>query len=153
MNTAICIFVANAVSTFCLIGLIWTIQIVHYPAFHYVSGESFPEFASFHQRSISFVVIPLMLVELGTSFMLVWARPDFYPRWTAVCGLLLVGTIWLSTFAIQVPIHGQLSEDKNALAIQHLVTTNWIRTIAWSGRGLLLAWALLCTLLERSPRP
>jgi hypothetical protein len=33
---------------------------------------------------------------------------------------------------------------------RELVTTNWVRTIAWSLRGLVAAGMLLATLAERS---
>ena len=153
VNVPIWTFAANLVSTLCLVGLIWTVQVVHYPSFQYADERTFKEFESFHQKRITFVVMPLMLVEVGTSLLLLWTRPGFFAGWVAVCGALLVGVIWLSTFALQVPIHGQLAESLNPEAIQRLVATNWIRTIVWSGRGLLLVWTLLNALLAGNPKP
>jgi sugar (pentulose or hexulose) kinase len=50
--------------------------------------------------------------------------------------------IWASTFWLQVPQHLRLSEPYDSYAQQLLVQTNWIRTLAWTARGFLLAWAL-----------
>ena len=151
MNVAVWIFTANLTSTLCLVGLIWTIQVVHYPSFQYADESTFQEMESFHRTRITFAVMPLMLVEIGTGVLLLWYRSYFFPSWSVICGLLLVGVIWLSTFALQVPIHRQMSEGMNIQAIQRLVKTNWIRTIAWSWRGLLLSWCLLNGLSAGNP--
>jgi hypothetical protein len=136
-----------------LVGLIWTIQVVHYPSFQYADESTFREMESFHQTRISLVVMPLMLLEIGSGLLLLWSRPDFFPGWAAIWGVLLIGFVWASTFALQVPLHGKLSEGMDTLAIQRLVTTNWIRTIAWTGRGLLLSWVLLNGLSARNSNP
>lgn len=153
MNLPIWIFAANLISTLYLVGLIWTIQVVHYPSFQYADERTFQEMESFHQTRITFVVMPLMLVEAGTSLWLLWTRPDFLSSWAVICGVLLIGAIWLSTFVLQVHIHGQLSEGMDTRAIQRLVTTNWIRTIAWTVRGLLLSWVLLNVLSTGNLNP
>ena len=139
MNVPILIFVGNVVSTYCLVGLIWTIQVVHYPSFQYADETTFREMESFHQTRISLLVMPLMLLEIGTGLLLLWSRPDFFFGWAAMLSVLLIGVVWASTFALQVPLHGKLSEGMDTLVIQRLVTTNWIRTIAWTGRGVLLS--------------
>ena len=54
----------------------------------------------------------------------------------------LVGVIWASTAFIQVPMHNVLGRGFDADAHAHLVSTNWIRTIAWSARAALLAWCI-----------
>jgi hypothetical protein len=63
--------------------------------------------------------------------------------WT---GLALVAAIWLSTAAIQVPCHAKLAAGFDAEVHARLVSSNWIRTVAWTARGLLAlamiaAWA------------
>ena len=51
-----------------LTGLIWTVQLVHYPSFQFIEKDSFVEFEKFHQRKISILVIPLMILEVLLSF-------------------------------------------------------------------------------------
>ena len=129
------LFFLNVISAFLLTGVIWTIQIVHYPSFHYIDKLSFTNFHNFHERRISIIVMPLMLIELITSIALYINN-----MWSIIfaLNLLIVGLIWCSTFFVQVPIHSILSEKKDKNLIEKLVNTNWIRTFLWSIRMLLI---------------
>ena len=129
------LFFLNVISAFLLTGVIWTIQIVHYPSFHYIDKLSFTNFHNFHERRISIIVMPLMLIELITSIALY-----IHNMWSLIfaLNLLIVGLIWCSTFFVQVPIHSILSEKKDKNLIEKLVNTNWIRTFLWSIRMLLI---------------
>ena len=129
------LFFLNVISAFLLTGVIWTIQIVHYPSFHYIDKLSFTNFHNFHERRISIIVMPLMLIELITSIALY-----IHNMWSIIfaLNLLIVGLIWCSTFFVQVPIHSILSEKKDKNLIEKLVNTNWIRTFLWSMRMLLI---------------
>ena len=130
----------NFCSTWAMVGLIWLIQIVHYPLFAKVGPDRFREYADDHQRLITFIVLPLMFVELGTSFTLWTSRPENLTNTAVTTGIILVVVIWASTFFLQVPQHGKLSLGFDAAAHASLVSSNWIRTIAWSLRGVLTAW-------------
>lgn len=132
------VWALHVIVTFCLVGLIWTVQLVHYPTFAYVDAARFVEFEAFHQRRISWVVAPLMVVELFTGIALLVVRPEVFPLWAGVFGLVLIGGVWLSTFLVQVPLHGRLGESFNADTAAALVRTNWVRTVLWSLRGLLI---------------
>ena len=46
-------------STLILVGLIWTIQLVHYPLFDHVEAERFRDFHRQHSEHISWLVVPL----------------------------------------------------------------------------------------------
>ena len=129
------LFFLNVISAFLLTGVIWTIQIVHYPSFHYIDKLSFTNFHNFHERRISIIVMPLMLIELITSIALY-----IHNMWSIIfaLNLLIVGLIWCSTFFVQVTIHSILSEKKDKNLIEKLVNTNWIRTFLWSIRMLLI---------------
>lgn len=142
MNPGSAVLLTNAASTFALTGLIWTIQLVHYPAFRYIAEPKFIEFEAFHQRQISWVVVPLMLVELATAVVLFAWRPASLPLNFAIAGMVIVLAIWACTFAVQVPLHNRLTQGYNLAAIDALVHTNWIRTVLWSLRAALLLWAL-----------
>ena len=138
------LFFLNVISAFLLTGVIWTIQIVHYPSFHYIDKLSFTNFHNFHERRISIIVMPLMLIELITSIALY-----IHNMWSIIfaLNLLIVGLIWCSTFFVQVPIHSILSEKKDKNLIEKLVNTNWIRTFCWSLRGIIVL-IMLDTLMK-----
>jgi hypothetical protein len=129
------LFFLNVISAFLLTGVIWTIQIVHYPSFHYIDKLSFTNFHHFHERRISIIVMPLMLIELTTSTVLYINNMSSI---VFALNLLIVVLIWCSTFFIQVPIHSILSQKKDKKLIEKLVNTNWIRTFLWSMRMLLI---------------
>lgn len=130
------LLLSELILTFCLVTLIWIIQLVHYPSFSYYDATTFNEAMGFHQQRISFIVMPLMLTEAALAgFLLSQDRGVLNGL-----GLALIAGIWLSTFLLQVPLHQQLLAGKDLAAIERLVTTNWIRTGLWSLKGLLCLW-------------
>lgn len=132
------VLLANVASTFFMIGLIWFVQVVHYPLFERVGREGFGSYEIHHSQLTSLVVIPPMLIELATTGVLLLLRPARARGWELVVGALLLAVVWASTFLLQVPRHGRLALGFDEAAHRALVATNWIRTIAWSLRGLLL---------------
>ena len=126
------LLIAQLASTLPLVGLIWTIQLVHYPLFELVGEESQVDYQKQHMNRITWVVAPLMLIELVTVGLL-WVLAPF-DVW-AIVGALLVAVIWASTVIIQVPCHGRLAAGFDRAIHRRLVDSNWIRTIAWTLRG------------------
>jgi hypothetical protein len=121
-------------------GLIWFVQVVHYPLFAAVGTEEFSAYEQRHTSLTTWVVAPPMLVEVATAVFLFWLRPPGVSVWQLWVGVVLLAAIWLSTFLLQVPCHETLSNGFDAGVHQRLVSTNWIRTAAWSLRGLLVLW-------------
>jgi hypothetical protein len=132
----------HAAATLAIVGLIWFVQVVHYPLFGFASERRFSRFAGEHQRRTSLVVVPLMFVEAGTALALLVAPPLGLGRGPLWLGMLLLMVIWLSTALLQVPLHRHLSSGRDAIAIRRLVASNWVRTTAWTGRGALALFLL-----------
>lgn len=126
-------------SCFALTGLIWTIQLVHYPAFHFVDSARFTEFHGFHSFRITLIVMPLMAIEAGTALFLALERNT--PAWWA--NLAGVAAIWALTAFVSVPIHGGLAAGAAPALIARLVATNWPRTLLWSVRAVALVRTLV----------
>ena len=125
-----------------LTGLIWTVQIVHYPSFEQVPKAAWAAFHAAHTRRMSYVVLLPMVVELGLAVWLAWAGRALLPSGSSWWSLALVGLIWAATFFISVPFHNRLAEGYDYIAIDGLIRTNWIRTLAWTARAVLLGWLL-----------
>jgi uncharacterized membrane protein len=142
MSSPTLAFVASLASSWFMAGLIWIVQVVHYPLFGRVGREGFAVYESAHARLITPIVGPAMLVELVSSLALLAARPRGMPAWAAWAGVALVGIAWASTAFVQVPLHGTLARGFDEDAHARLVATNWVRTIAWSGHAALMAWSL-----------
>ena len=134
------LFVAHLAATLTMFGVIWVVQLVHYPLFGGVGEAGWPAYEAAHQRRITWVVFPAMTVELLTAAALVWTGLGGVPRWSLWLGLALVGVVWASTAFVQVPLHGALGRGWDAAAHGRLVGTNWVRTAAWSARAGLVLW-------------
>jgi len=136
----------NFASTWFLVGLIWMVQVVHYPLFARVGLAEFVRYETAHASLITLVVGPLMLLELLTALLLLSVWPTSLPPWLGWLGLALIGLIWLTTMFVSVPLHARLAQGFDAQVHALLVATNWIRTLAWTARGLLVGWVLYKTL-------
>jgi hypothetical protein len=136
------VLILHVMATAFLTGLIWTVQVVHYPSFRYVSSERFLEFSQFHQSAITFVVGPVMVFELVSGFALVAMSPIFRSPLFLI-SLVAIGLIWASTFFLSVPLHNRLLGGHDLGLINQLVLTNWPRTVLWSLRSLALATLLI----------
>jgi hypothetical protein len=134
------ILLVHAGATLFMAGLIWFVQIVHYPLFARVEPRVFPGYEIEHMRRTGWIVTPVMLLEAATAIALL-----FDPRVPAPAawgGAVLLAVVWLSTAFLQAPRHVTLRAGFDATLHARLVATNWIRTAAWSLRAV-LALALL----------
>lgn len=130
--------VIQAFATFAMTGLIWFIQIAHYPMFRLVGESGFAAFHAAHSRLITPIVGPLMLLEAAAALWLVVSRPAIISTGLAWTGFLLVVILWLATAGLSVPQHESLARGFDAGAHSALVTTNWVRTLAWSARDVVV---------------
>ena len=136
---------ANLAVTLCLVGLIWTIQVVHYPLFAQVGAAEFARYHALHSARITVLVGPLMIAEVLLAFGLLLDPPPGAPSWLGGACAALVAAAWASTMFLSVPLHGALgaaSDAERPVLIGRLVLTNWPRTLAWTARAALLLFAL-----------
>ncbi|MEM6688552.1 MAG: hypothetical protein AAF664_03940 [Planctomycetota bacterium] len=135
-------FILNLIATWYMVGLIWMVQIVHYNLFDRVGSDVFAAYEADHNRLITPIVGLPMLVEIATAAYLCFNAPEGTTRNSMIAGMVMLGLIWISTAALSVPYHGKLMHGFDADAYRGLVSTNWIRTILWTARGLL--WHGVC---------
>lgn len=136
------ILYVHAVCTLLMAGLIWFVQLVHYPLFRAVGAGRFAEYEREHQRRTTWVVAPWMLGEAVTGLAICAWRPEGVVGWVPWLGMIVLIGIWGSTYFVQVPLHARLSSGYDAELARRLVRTNWWRTIGWSVRGVLVTWML-----------
>jgi hypothetical protein len=137
------LFIVHAVATFFMSGIIWFVQVVHYPLFGRVHEEKFLSYEQENMRKTTWVVVPPMVVELLTGTLLLWKRPEFVPSALAWIGFVLLAVIWSSTAIWQAPKHKLLSFGYDQKIHHSLVATNWVRTIAWTARVILTSTLLV----------
>jgi hypothetical protein len=125
-------------TTWAMVGIIWQVQLVTYPAFLQVGRSEFRDYHNMHAGRIAGVVGPLMAFEGLTAALLLTLSPTMQQSplfWISLLGLVVN---WVSTLFIQVPLHSRLENSYDTRMLRQLVLTNWIRTVSWTLRGLCL---------------
>lgn len=131
------LILAHTAATWYMVGLIWMVQIVHYPLMAHVGRDQFVEYEKLHTYWMTWIVGPPMILELISAVWLLRVRPHGTSMPYLWSGAALLVVIWGSTQFIQVPCHNALTKSFDANVHHWLVSSNWIRTIAWSTRGIL----------------
>jgi hypothetical protein len=96
------LLLSNLALSLYMTGLIWFVQIVHYPLFLAIPPDHFPAYERRHQFLTAFVTAPPMVAELLVSLALLFALPHIRLYWATTALTLL---LWASTFFLQVPLH------------------------------------------------
>lgn len=126
--------VTQLILCFYMTGVIWLIQLVHYPSFARINAGEFRAFHSTHTRYLGYLVGPAMVGELISAAVL---AAGWRPFWVA--NFLLVLALWAATFFLSVPLHNVLAEGRDPRVIDRLVRTNWPRTLIWTCRAIFIA--------------
>ncbi len=134
------VLLVHFTATVFMVGVIWFVQVVHYPLFDRVGRDGFAEYSTAHSRLTGLVVGPPMLVEAATTVALAIRPPEGVSFFLPLLGLVLLAVVWLSTAFLQSPRHGVLGRGFAPDSHRFLVRSNWIRTVCWTGRGLLVLW-------------
>lgn len=135
--------VINALATCVMVGVIWFVQLVHYPLLATIGIDRAPEIAVEHQRRTGWVVGLPMAAEGVTTLWLVFDSPSGVHVVLPYVGGLLLAIALGSTIFLSVPLHEKMAQAPTVDIGHKLVRTNWPRTIAWTLRGVLVAIMLL----------
>jgi hypothetical protein len=117
-----------------MVGVIWTIQLLHYPLMAKVPPESFPEYVEAHQRRVVAVLALFAIVEVVAAAALAVVDTGV-PAWLWFGAGAVLAALWVSTGLFFAPLHGRLADGWDAELHALLVGTNWLRTIGWTLRG------------------
>lgn len=131
------LLLAHAGATVFMVGLIWFVQVVHYPLFAGVGREGFAAYHALHSRRTGWVVGPVMAAEALCALALLVRRPAGVRPGLALAGLVLLGVVQAGTAFLAVPRHGVLGGGFDERTHVLLVATNWVRTAGWTARGVL----------------
>jgi hypothetical protein len=86
-----------------MVGLIWFVQVVHYPLFGWIGDDEAVPYAVEHQRRTALVVGLPMAVEGVTALWLLADPPAGSSRVWPFVGCVLVAVVHVSTVLLQVP--------------------------------------------------
>lgn len=137
MGNLIITAIIQLIVSWILIGIVWYTQIIHYPLYRKIK-EGFVEYERSHIRRSAFMIGPLMLIEAITATMLVGLSEGLLAKF-ALINFIFVALIWLSTFLFQVTQHQKLSVRFSRRILNNLIASNWIRTMIWTGKGIIMA--------------
>ncbi|WP_395729940.1 GDSL-type esterase/lipase family protein [Prosthecobacter sp.] len=133
------IFAIHLAATWMLVGLIWVVQILVYPQFLRVDASQFKTYHFAHCFRIGLAVAPLLFMEAATAAWIVYRGCDL----NFILSACLIPVIWITTAIFQAPQHTRLLKGFDACLIRRLILTNWIRTLAWTARGILVSLTLI----------
>ncbi|MEX1218059.1 MAG: hypothetical protein WEA11_06040 [Acidimicrobiales bacterium] len=140
---ATAVLIAQVVGSVGMFGVIWTIQLVHYPLMRHVPATAFIEYERRHTKSITMVVGPLMAIEGLCVLAVFFARPAAIPIWSVWLGCALEALAIGTTALVSAPLHGRLEAGFDATLLNRLIRTNWMRTAAWTGRAAVAIFMLV----------
>lgn len=136
MNDLIYITLIQLFVTWGLVGVMWFTQIVHYPLYKKVK-EGFIEYERAHIRRTFYLIAPLMLIEaISAIFLLGFSEKPLIKF--AVTNLIFLIFIWIFTFLFQITQHQKLSTRFSSKILKSLLLSNWIRTILWTSKGIVM---------------
>ena len=133
--------IAHLAPTGFMVGLIWTIHVVHYPLFALVN-EPYRPFQEAHMARITALLVLPWGLEVVTGALLVFAAPAGSATGFALAGMGLIGLLVAITGLGAAPIHGRLVERFDADLHGRLLRVDRVRALAWTLR-LIPAAALL----------
>lgn len=130
------VLVAHASSALVLVGLIWTVQVVHYPLMARVGAQDFVAYEAAHAPRMAMVVMLPWVVQGLTTALLLVAPPAGVPGRQVLIAAVTAAVPVLVTVGWSVPAHARLAQGFDAVVHARLVRTNWLRTSAWTAHAV-----------------
>ena len=129
------LLLVNLLATWAMVGVIWTVQVVHYPLMAYTGPLQSAGYQRRHVKQISILVVPIMTIEAVAAIALFFAQPEML----TLSALVLLTGIWAITAALSFPAHDQLQNGYGREPHERLMRSNFARTVLWTARGCLVA--------------
>lgn len=132
------LYLLLAAVTWFMTGLIWFVQIVHYPLFASVGSDKFLVYIKAHCNLTGMVVILPMVIQLLLSGLVAFDNKSTYSTLLWL-NFALVIVIWILTGFASVPCFNNMCSAGFSESVHgRLVLTNWARTILWSVCSIIL---------------
>lgn len=127
------ILILHGFSCWFMTGVICLVQVLVYPFLGRVGENEFSSLHQFHTQQITWIVAPVMTLELVTAALLFLQLRNQFFLWN----LLSVVSLWGLTAFVNVPTHDHLKYESE-ISKKNLVFRNWFRTVIWVLRSLSL---------------
>jgi len=137
------VVVVQAIVTALMVGMIWTVHLLHYELFPLVGAAAWDRYESFGP----------WLVEGLCVLVLLSARPRNL-RVLAFVSAFLMLFILVDTAAFSAPAHGVLLDHWDRDTYDRLMVVNLVRAWLWTAKGVVAVWMLwLVVTRSHAPRP
>lgn len=125
-------------------GNMMSLQIQHYGIYSFVGKDNFKSYMSANNKA---ALIPAVLpgfLMLILSIVLIFFRPAFMTTLETILSLALNIIAFISTFRWQRKLQSDMANTGyDETKVKLLLSTNWIRTIAFILLGILTIWILV----------
>jgi hypothetical protein len=129
------LLLTHLASTLVLVGIIWTVQVVHYPLMALVGAERFIAYEAAHSPRMAAVVMIPWTAQGATTLGLLITQPPGIPTWLLIGAAVAAAVPVLVTVSASVPAHVRLGSGFDPAVHRRLVRTNWLRTAAWTAHA------------------
>ena len=136
------VVLVQLVVTVLMVGMIWTVQVVHYDLFPLVGAESWDAYEHAHVDRIGKVLFGPWLVEGLCVLVLLLAHPKRL-RIAAIISAFLMLFILIDTAAFSAPAHGVLLDHWDQQTYDELMIVNLIRAWLWTAKGAVAVWMMV----------
>ena len=143
------VVVVQAVVTTLMVGMIWTVHLLHYELFPLVGVDAWDRYESAHVDRIGKILFGPWFIEGLCVLVLLLARPRRL-RILALVSAFLMLFILIDTAAYSAPAHGELLESWDRGTYDELMTVNLIRAWLWTAKGVVAVWMLWWIVRARS---
>ena len=136
------------VVTMLMVGMIWTIQLLHYELFPLVGDDAWQTYEKAHVDKIGDILAGPWLIEgLCVLVLLLAANKRF--RILAFVNAFLMLFILIDTTAFSTPAHGVLLDGWDQQTYDELMVVNLIRALLWTAKGAVAIWMMVEILRRR----
>lgn len=145
------VIVVQAIVTALMVGMIWTVHLLHYELFPVVGAEAWDAYESAHVDRIGKILFGPWLLEGLCVLVLLLARPRKL-RILAFVSAFLMLFILIDTAAYSAPAHGRLLQSWDRGVYDELMVVNLIRAWLWTAKGVIAVWMLWSCIAVRTTR-
>jgi hypothetical protein len=129
--------VVGTAASWVMVGVIWFVQIVHYPLLAQLR-DAVSQTSAEHRWRTGVVVAAPMAAQGVTTLVLLAAPPEqVWAPWPWIAAVFLAVALGV-TAAVSVPLHVRMTEAGDLQAGRRLVVTNWWRTAAWTAHAVVV---------------
>lgn len=141
MEKLVITFLIQIITSFSMLGIIWFVQLIHYPLLNKIK-QGFTQYERSHIKRAACFIGPLLVIDFITSILLVAFEETSALTRLATANLVFNAVFWVWTFIYQMPQHQKLAIGFSKKTVDKLVLTNWFRAFIWTLKAATLIWMI-----------